>query len=135
MSARKISLAQDFSRHIGPRFIKQGPFSGENFRKVLIAALKENDVVTVDLDGTTGIGSSFLDEAFGGLVFAEGMTKVDVRRRVRVKSDRDQSYLATVNEAIELAQAPKRQRTRTDGAAGHDQRRSRLPAPDLHHSA
>ncbi|MHC1949621.1 STAS-like domain-containing protein [Bradyrhizobium sp. UFLA06-06] len=107
MSERKISLAQDFSRHIGPRFIKQGPFSGEKFRKVLVAELKKNDVVTVDLDGTTGIGSSFLDEAFGGLVFAEGMTKADVRRRVRVKSDLDESYLATVNEAIELAQSPK----------------------------
>jgi hypothetical protein len=103
MSEKRISLARDFSRHTGPRFIDQGPFSGEKFRKVLLAELKKNDVLTVDLDGTTGIGSSFLDEAFGGLVFAEGMSKADVLRRVKVKSDLDESYLLTVKEAIELA--------------------------------
>lgn len=104
MSEKRISLARDFSRHIGPRFVGQGPFSGEKFRKVLVEALRKSDVVIVDLDGTTGIGSSFLDEAFGGLVFAEGMSKADVLRRVRVKSDLDESYLLTVKEAIQLAE-------------------------------
>ncbi|MCA1510249.1 STAS-like domain-containing protein [Bradyrhizobium sp. NBAIM01] len=104
MSERRISLAKDFSRHVGPRYIKQGPFSGEKFRKVLVDALAKNDVVVIDLDGTTGIGSSFLDEAFGGLVFAEGMAKADVQQRVRVKSDLDESYLMIVREAIELAE-------------------------------
>ncbi len=103
MSEKRISLAQNFSRHIGPRYVAQGPFSGEKFRKVLLAELAKSDVLVVDLDGTTGIGSSFLDEAFGGLVFAEGMSKADVRRRVKVKSDLDESYLLTVKEAIDLA--------------------------------
>ena len=66
-----ISLAQDFSRHPGPRFVNQGPHSGERFRRVLVKALSEYERIVVDLDGTTGIGSSFLDEAFGGLIFAE----------------------------------------------------------------
>lgn len=103
MSERVISLAREFSRHTGPRFISQGPFSGEKFRKLMLAELKKHDVLIVDLDGTTGIGSSFLDEAFGGLVFAEGLPKDEVRRRVKVKSDLDESYLLTVKEAIELA--------------------------------
>ncbi|WP_166295356.1 STAS-like domain-containing protein [Bradyrhizobium sp. 2S1] len=114
MSERTISLARDFSRHIGPRFISQGPFSGEKFRKQILQELKKHDTIVVDLDGTTGIGSSFLDEAFGGLVFAEGMSKVDVQRRVKVKSNLDESYLLTVKEAIELAKPGAASNSRVD---------------------
>jgi hypothetical protein len=108
MRKQKISVVRDFSIHPGPRFVSQGPNSGERFRRVLVRALKDNDVVQVDLDGTSGIGSSFLDEAFGGLVFAEGMTPSEVQKRVRIKSDFDASYLVTINEAIHLAQGKQK---------------------------
>ena len=95
-----ISVARDFSPHPGPRLIRQGKFSGEKFRKVLVAALSTAERVTVDLDGTTGFGSSFLEEAFGGLIRCEGMSREEVERRVIVKSDQDASYKTEVAEAI-----------------------------------
>jgi hypothetical protein len=105
MSEKSVSLARDFSRFPGPRFIKQGPHSGELFRRKLLDWLKRYDRIVVDLDGTTGIGSSFIDEAFGGLIFAEGMSREDVRKRVRVRSRLDESYLIEFEDSVRRAKA------------------------------
>lgn len=99
-----ISVARDFSLHPGPRFVRQGPFSGEAFRAVLLDLLARHEKIYVDLDGTSGFGSSFLDEAFGGLISKAGMTAADVNRRVIVSSDEDATYLEEVREAITLAE-------------------------------
>jgi len=66
-------LVADFTRSPGGRFIADGEYSGEWFRQdvlvpALRAAIAARDVLTVVLDGTSGYGSSFLEEAFGGLV-------------------------------------------------------------------
>lgn len=98
-----VSVARDFTRHPGPRFRWQGKFSGEEFRSRLIAWLERAEQLTVDLDGTSGYGSSFLDEAFGGLIRDEGMSREEVRRRIHIKSEMDESYKAEVEEAIALA--------------------------------
>lgn len=99
-----ISIARDFSRDPGPRFKDQGVHSGEAFRALLVSLLDQYERVIVDLDGTSGIGSSFIDEAFGGLIFAEKMTLAEVRRRVVVKSAQDESYRFDFEEAIEQAE-------------------------------
>lgn len=52
----------------GPRFKRLGPSSGEEFRDWLVAELQKDEDLTVDLDGTEGYGSSFLEESFGGLI-------------------------------------------------------------------
>lgn len=66
-----IDIGTDFTRYPAGRFTGDGPFSGEAFReKFLIPILKESGRATVKLDGTVGYGSSFLEEAFGGLVRA-----------------------------------------------------------------
>lgn len=99
-----FSIARQFSPHPGPRYRKQGRHSGEEFRQdVLLRLLPKCDRLVVDLDGTSGFGSSFLDEAFGGLIRSEGMSKEEVRRRIVIKSDMDSSYLDEVEEAIDLA--------------------------------
>lgn len=68
---KHIVRVKDFTRFPGPRYIKLGKHSGEEFRNtILIPAIKENSPVLVDLDGTIGYGSSFLDEAFAGLLRA-----------------------------------------------------------------
>jgi hypothetical protein len=51
----------------------EGPYSGEEFRKSLLlpayhTALSTNEELTIDLDGCYGLATSFLEEAFGGLV-------------------------------------------------------------------
>ena len=107
-----ISVARDYTRHPGPRYERQGEFSGERFRKVLVDALKKSQRLVVDLDGTSGFGSSFLDEAFGGLIRNEGMSRDEVRSRVIVRSAMDETYAVEVEEAVALAEpaetAPRR---------------------------
>lgn len=98
-----ISIAKDYSPHPGPRFIRQGRNSGEKFRGVLAKALRSNDFVVVDLDGTTGFGSSFLDEAFGGLIRNEGFTLNELNRRLEIKSLQDETYVELVNESLRQA--------------------------------
>ena len=66
-------LVKDFTDTPGARYKSQGSFSGEEFRDDIlypkfIESLKENKVLTVNLDGGYGYGSSFLEESFGGLV-------------------------------------------------------------------
>lgn len=69
----KISIAKNFSKYPGGRYIEDGPDSGQEFREEHLAPLlKENNQVQVDLDGTRGYGSSFLEEVFGGLIREEG---------------------------------------------------------------
>lgn len=72
MEPLKISIAKDFSGTPGPRYIWEGPDSGELFRTtVLYPALKEAQrkgvELIINLDGTAGYGTSFLEESFGGL--------------------------------------------------------------------
>ena len=69
----RISLAKDFSRTPGARYPQEGRFSAQDFRENLLLpklqeAMKNNVKLEVDLDGTAGIGMSFLDEAFCGLI-------------------------------------------------------------------
>lgn len=65
----EIRIASDYSRYPGGRYRALGKFSGEQFREDhLIPALETNENLFVVLDGTVGYGSSFLEEAFGGLV-------------------------------------------------------------------
>lgn len=70
--ACEINISKDFSTHPAGRYPTDGPFSGETFRKKhLVPALKKCDRIEVILDGTRGYPSSFLEEAFGGLVRSE----------------------------------------------------------------
>ena len=66
----KKIFVTNFSEFPGPRYINLGPDSGELFRKtVLLREIEENNgEIAVVLDGAFGYGSSFLDEAFGGLI-------------------------------------------------------------------
>ncbi|WP_296061817.1 STAS-like domain-containing protein [uncultured Amphritea sp.] len=54
----------------GPRYKKLGPSSGEEFKELLLKELgaANGTELTVNLDGTEGYGSSFLEESFGGLI-------------------------------------------------------------------
>jgi len=56
----------------GPRFIRLGPYSGEEFRiKYLwpwLDTLKEGEVSTFDFTGTEMYSPSFLEESFGGAI-------------------------------------------------------------------
>ena len=68
-----INLVRDFTESPGPRFRKEGEFSGQQFREEILdpkfrEARAEHARLFVDLDGGYGYAPSFLEEAFGGLV-------------------------------------------------------------------
>ncbi|WP_406627803.1 STAS-like domain-containing protein [Pectobacterium carotovorum] len=85
----KILIAEKFSKTPFGRFASDSPNSAERFRKEhLVPAFqgKEQDV-EIDFSGISlGIGSSFLEEAFGGLVRKEGLSKERIMRNLRIKS-------------------------------------------------
>lgn len=79
----------DHARSPGGRYIKDGPFSGEWFRnqvlaKALLEAIKQGEVLEVELDNTSGYGSSFLEEAFGGLIRERIVSPEQAQRYLRV---------------------------------------------------
>lgn len=66
---KTISIANDFTKYPGGRYRKHGKGSGEEFREsFLIPNIENQEHITIVLDGTAGYSSSFLEEAFGGLV-------------------------------------------------------------------
>lgn len=66
---KTITIARDFSKFPAGRFREDGKASGAAFRDdLLVAPLCKAEKVVVVFDGVAGFGSSFLEEAFGGLV-------------------------------------------------------------------
>lgn len=105
MMAQTFDLAQQFSRYPFGRFTTHGPASGERFRdEVLVPALRAGEAIEVSLDGAKGLGPSFLEEAFGGLVRA-GFTPAEIERLISVRSVDDPSYLAEIRSYIAEAAA------------------------------
>ena len=84
-----INIAEQYSRSPAGRLRTDGPFSGERFREeILVPALQaSDDWLEVDLRGALGFGSSFLEEAFGGLVRNGLYSAEQLHRRLRIKSD------------------------------------------------
>lgn len=81
-----INIAKDFSPYAAGRYEKDGPYSGQKFRdSVLVPALRNGGTVTVDLDGTLGLGSSFLEETFGGLIRSAGFRYAELKEHLVVK--------------------------------------------------
>lgn len=86
----KINIL-NFSEYPGPRYKSQGNSSGEEFYiKVLNPAFAKcysnKEILEVYLDGTAGYPSSFLDEAFGELVYDFSLDVV--KRYLKIKTDR-----------------------------------------------
>ncbi len=78
-----ISITEDFSRAPYGRKSAHDEYNGERFREeYLKPALDSYEKVTVDLRGTPGLGPSFLEEAFGGLVRHGYITKDDFCKRL-----------------------------------------------------
>ena len=93
----QIKILTDFSKRPGPRYVKEGDFSGELFRKSilypkLIDALRQKDKLIIDLDGTAGYGTSFLEESFGGLIREEKMGYNDIINNIEIISN-EEEYL------------------------------------------
>ena len=92
MAKTLISIARDFSEFPAGREREDGPNSGQRFREEILGpalrATKPDDIVEVNLDGTMGYGSSFLEEAFGGLVRNDGYTREVLSQKLIITDNR-----------------------------------------------
>lgn len=103
MTEKVISVARDFSQVPAGRLAGDGPYNGEKFREeFLLPALKNNDFVIVDLDGVEGYGSSFLEEAFGGLVRNGYFTIELLNRKLNLRSS-DRGWKIEIQQYISNA--------------------------------
>ncbi|MGJ3648923.1 STAS-like domain-containing protein [Sphingomonas sp. GlSt437] len=108
MTEIAFSIARDFSRNPGPRLKSQGAASGEALREAIKRNLQNfAGRIVIDLDGTAGFGSSFLDEAFAGLVRKGVLSRADAHRRLAFKSQIDPTYVTEIWEAIDDAPEPR----------------------------
>ena len=101
-----IDVSRDFSRFPSGRYEKNGTTSGEAFRtKILEPALRgSTGKVKILLDGTIGYGSSFLEEAFGGLVRVSRFDATDLLTRFDFVST-DEALTRELREYITQAAA------------------------------
>lgn len=100
MITKLISIATAFSETPAGRYYTDGPFSGQKFRtEILYPALMENDKVELNLDGTLGYGSSFLEEVFGGLIRECNFSLEELDRKLIIRSSRN-LYLRRANQYL-----------------------------------
>lgn len=106
----KINIAVDFSRIPGARYPEEGDFSGQEFRKTILLpklqeAIKKKEMLTINLDGTAGLGTSFLEESFGGLIRVDKFDIESLKNTLEFISEEDPDYITEIwsyiNEAYE----------------------------------
>ena len=99
----KISIALDYSETPGGRYIKDGKYSGEDFRTEMlkpsyVKAKESREKLTIDFDGSFGYPTSFIDEAFGGL--AREFPEDNVLEYLDFISNEQPSLIEDVRNAI-----------------------------------
>jgi hypothetical protein len=102
-----INIARDFSVTPGGRFLDEGPFTGERFRKTFLEpVVTAGQKATVVLDGVRGYPSSFLEEAFGGLIRA-GFSGEQVLESFTFQAEMPgfKRFIARIHTHIEAAQS------------------------------
>jgi hypothetical protein len=109
MQAKVIfDLKAEFSPTPGPRYIIEGDFSGELLRTTILKnivseAIKKKNKLLIDLDGTAGYGTSFLEEAFGGLIREDKISFEKLKETLEFKSDEEPYLIDDINEYMEEA--------------------------------
>lgn len=105
MEKIKINIRRDFSPTPGPRYIHEGKFSGELFRKDILfpkvsEAVEKNIPFEVNLDGTAGYGTSFLEESFGGLIRIHNLSYEKILALMTLVSLEEDYLIDDVNEYL-----------------------------------
>lgn len=103
----RINIANDFSKAPGGRYHPvDGNKTGQLFRQTFLERpLKETDeVIEINLDGAVGYPSSFLDEAFAGLV-REGYDVDMLKKRLKFvfTEERKKRYVTQIWNDVDSA--------------------------------
>jgi hypothetical protein len=113
----EIRLADDFSPYLGGRYRSDGPWSGEEFRDDLLIhrfdeARAGGGKLVVVLDGVAGVPSSFLEEAFGGLLrVRKDLSLADVEHTLEITAS-DPELLPFVKLARDYMRGESERRAR-----------------------
>jgi|SRR5690606_12679240 len=108
MEKIKISVLKDFSATPGPRYIHEGKFSGELFRNEVLfpkvaEALEKNIPFEVNMDGTAGYATSFLEESFGGLIRVNNLSYDKIVSLMTLISKEEEYLINDVHEYLKDA--------------------------------
>jgi hypothetical protein len=103
-----IKISKDFRYAPGPRLIREGINSGQEFREKILRdavrkAIANNEKLVVDLDGTAGYGRSFLEEAFGGLIREDRIPYADIVRVLTIVSNDQPSQTERIMDYLRKA--------------------------------
>jgi len=103
-----LRVAQEFSITPGARYEFEGKFPGEDFRDnhlypKLVKAIESDKVLVVDLDGTAGYGTSFLEESFGGLIRERGLSLEEINSHMNLISKEEPYLIEDINEYLQEA--------------------------------
>jgi STAS-like domain of unknown function (DUF4325) len=107
-----LKIASDFSTAPGPRRKTEGGYSGEEFRQdillpKLLEAIEKHSDLTVDLDGTAGYGTSFLEESFGGLIRENHLTLATLNKTLKIVSLEEPDLEAEIREYMRDAESER----------------------------
>lgn len=104
MTEKTITVAKDFSSFPFGRHKDISETSGEVFRdKYLIPALTSYDKVTVILDDARGLGSSFLEEAFGGIIRHSNLKYADLKNKLSIVYNTDPTIIKEIDNYMHEA--------------------------------
>ena len=109
----RIKISSDFSKAPGPRYAAEGKHSGQEFREQILYpkvldALKSGVTLTIELDGTFGYGTSFLEEAFGGLIRENNLALGDLSSRLEFVSMEEPDLITEIMAYMQQAEAEKK---------------------------
>lgn len=105
MTITKMNIrVRDFSISPGPRYKDEGSWSGQEFRNEylevqLAKAISEDTILNVDLDGTLGYGTSWLEEVFGGLI-RSGYSLENINKYLNLISEEEPYLVDDIKEYI-----------------------------------
>lgn len=99
-----INVAKDFSKYPYGRLRQYSETGGQVFREdILVPAFLQFDEIVIELDGTEGYGSSFLDESFANLIRENKFKKTDVLNKLTFVSNDDPSLIDEIMSYIDEA--------------------------------
>lgn len=108
-----IKISDVFSKTPGGRLKEEGDFSGEEFRdSILLKAFNESEekgeILEINFDDCVAFATSFLEEAFGGLV--RKYNKKDVMKKIKIVSNDDESIPFLIERYVKDAETEKSRR-------------------------
>lgn len=88
MANSRINIGKDFNKYPVGRYLTEGNANGQLFRENFLLPALNKGAIEVLLDDAFGYGSSFLEEAFGGLIRA-GLSLLILRSSLLIVTEDD----------------------------------------------